>query len=293
MASSIEQDCINLYTLQLNGGKYFVHVQPGHGDQSDQEIIDTCTQLYDFVRGNLPAHIVDTVNYIDPIQIDRYVIQLMSVHGVDNVRGGSYEEPTLPDYMEKSALAQLDTVINLVHNVNLRMDRQNADAPIRPRLTVTAEHYAAFKFFVHKNKSYTFNREYLRHEIAWLFDHIDAVCYNTKYNIRTHISSETGGIIQQKYRQLTIYLRELPRFYLNTISETGEALNPSVESRELRVYLYNPELILDAFVYNTTVDQSTIEKARPIIDQYQELIWDIYCTVCNYISEIEFIYYNQ
>ena len=101
----IEEDVpsISVYVLQLEQGKYYV----GSTHKTiDEQFSDECsekgspyTQMYH------PMSIVSRMENVDVSEEDKQVKRYMVMHGIDNVRGGSYSQIEL-DLAVKIALAE-------------------------------------------------------------------------------------------------------------------------------------------------------------------------------------------
>lgn len=78
---------ITIYILELENNKYYI----GRSNDPNNRIYkhfsnrgSTWTKLYK------PLNIMKTYNNCDIFDEDKYTIQLMSIYGIDNVRGGSF-----------------------------------------------------------------------------------------------------------------------------------------------------------------------------------------------------------
>jgi len=280
----------NLYTLRLSDGCFFIYAVSEKDDVTHNHVCETCIQKYEYVRKHQPAEVVHVRFSIDPIQIDRYVLQKILDVGIECVRGGTYWQDVLPDFLMKSIDCQIKTATYDYNNASID--------ELSPSIY---DNYIEFKYFKYQEKTYIMNREYLRNELSWLFDHIDTVIHNNKYGIQEldlslkdsiRVSKEMKSRNHDKYKTLLIYLREIPKLYLKTIRETGEEIQPDFYSSDIHVYYDNPEFILDSYIYHYKTHAHRLEPNRALITKYQESIMDMYYTVVNYISEIEFAYFN-
>lgn len=85
----------NVYVLELAGGKVYVGRTDRDVDERFQE------HLYDqgsaWTAMHKPIRIVREIQNAPPFEEDRVTKECMQLYGVENVRGGSYANPTLTD----------------------------------------------------------------------------------------------------------------------------------------------------------------------------------------------------
>ena len=254
-----------IYILELLDGRFFVHCQTP--DDSDSTIMDNCIQLYHFVNKYRPIKIIDKIPNIELIQIDRYVLQYMEKFGIDSVRGGSYIDEILPDYMFKSLKVQLNTAYSTL--VQPKIDK----------MELLKTHYESIKFFTYEDKQYSINHAFLSCEFKWLYDHIETVNHNINYLI-----SDSDEILQDiiipKYTQLLIYIKQLPRLYLmvNKYLENDNYHNID------NVFFENANIIFDRYIYNSTI----IFPNDTVWKDYYNIMMFFYHTVITHLDEVEF-----
>jgi len=279
-----EESAAILYAIRLTDERYFIHVQSDDGHtRSNEQIMELCVKLYKYVDKYRPLEIVDIVYSIDPIQIDRFVLQYMLQFGIEYVRGGSFSSENLSRNRLKMIEKQLDTIVHLIPSTDKHIkeiERNQSES-----LESKYKKYLTIKTFEYNDKIYAFNREYLRNELPWLFDHVDAVVYNHKYGISPPYNANHKQFIADKYKTLMVYIRELPKLY-------NRVLGSNHDWGEMNVYLANPEFLFDLYIYHSTTRLTQRLYNPDLINRFQEIIMDMYYTVANYISEMEFEYYS-
>jgi hypothetical protein len=83
------------------------------------EVKNECEQMYEMAKLHRPIAILDMIcNTKDLSLLDYYVKKYMLQYGIFYVRGGSYFEPTLPDYLLKSLECEFKTLDCYKKNYN-------------------------------------------------------------------------------------------------------------------------------------------------------------------------------
>ena len=127
---------LKIYAIELENEKAFICVSP----TTDPALLfQECRYMFEFVKENPPLSILGQYDMIDTLDVNIYVKQYMRYYGIDNVRGGIYTEPVLPDHLQRSLQVELDSTfenyrknVESVHDV---MDYYNA----RPVTDISAE----------------------------------------------------------------------------------------------------------------------------------------------------------
>jgi hypothetical protein len=75
------------------------------------EVKNECEQMYEMAKLHRPIAILDMICHTKDLSLlDYYVKKYMLKYGIFYVRGGSYYEPTLPDYLSKSLEREFKTL---------------------------------------------------------------------------------------------------------------------------------------------------------------------------------------
>lgn len=75
------------------------------------DVKNECEQMYEMARLHRPIAILDMICHTKDLSLlDYYVKKYMLEYGIFYVRGGSYYEPTLPDYLSKSLEREFKTI---------------------------------------------------------------------------------------------------------------------------------------------------------------------------------------
>lgn len=105
-----------VYVLACENRKYYI----GKTDRAVESRIED--HMWDsgsaWTRMHRPLRLVETILDADPEDEDKYTKQYMRMFGIDNVRGGSYSMPVLPDYKLRALRDELCTVSDTCFKCN-------------------------------------------------------------------------------------------------------------------------------------------------------------------------------
>jgi len=282
---------VKLYYIKLEDDCYFLEVGT-NTDDIVSTVLEKCTESYSYVKAHPPIGIIDVLFGVDPLHIDTHVLKLMQKYGIERVRGGTYWEENLPDFLVKSIELQLKTTQHYLESPDLPIST-NKITPFSIKNDGGVEdEYRAFKFFESGGHTYTFNREYLRNELSWLWDHIEDIIYKHAFHIENHETKEMKTHIHERYSKLLIYMKEFPRLYLRVVEKTERDINMDFDTDDSKVYLRNPEFLLDQYVFHYKNHANRLSQKRETLILFRDLIMDMYYTVSTHFSELEFEYYN-
>ena len=82
----------NIYILKLEENRYYVGKSKDIDKRYIQHILDDGSS---WTQKFKPIEIIKVINNCDSFEEDKQVKQLMSIYGIDNVRGGSYTKINL------------------------------------------------------------------------------------------------------------------------------------------------------------------------------------------------------
>jgi hypothetical protein len=135
------------------------------------EVKNECEQMYEMAKLHRPIAILDMICHTKDLSLlDYYVKKYMLQYGIFYVRGGSYYEPTLPDYLSKSLEREFKTVDCYIKNY------KNPVIPTySPEYIELNEKYRFLREFedIDGNTSYI-TRDILK-EFEWISDKIHFV----------------------------------------------------------------------------------------------------------------------
>lgn len=94
-----EDEKLYMYFLSLENDKMFLHTDY---KRDYDEILTICERNHEFVQIYKPIKVILTLEINDLYDIDKYVKIFMHMFGINDIRGGSYIEPDLPEYLIKT-----------------------------------------------------------------------------------------------------------------------------------------------------------------------------------------------
>ena len=84
---------MNVYILKLRGGKYYIGKSTNVQKRYEQHLQGKIA----WTRKYTPESIISIIENPSPFEEDKLTKEYMNVHGIDNVRGGSYSSINLTD----------------------------------------------------------------------------------------------------------------------------------------------------------------------------------------------------
>lgn len=276
---------VQLYVVKLENNKYFIYCR----DKEDYyEQISVETQLlYDFVRKHKPVEIIEVVKIEDELDIDKHVKKYMLYFGIDNVRGGTYVDEILPDYLVKTLRSEFtifndanaQTNKNAVSEIiekygNMTLDERNLE---KNSLTKEYDLYVETKRLYNEYKISKSNTTTNATTIGpptldildWLLRFIDYRWYDT-----SKIMVETKEIYEDALTKL--------RF----ISQTYFKITEHVDY-EMTIFLHKPEFVLDSFFYHRD-DMSNYQEQYITAFQLLKTFRSMCFRITNKLDEYEF-----
>jgi predicted GIY-YIG superfamily endonuclease len=94
----------NIYILELQHGKYYVGKSVNVQERFEQH---SRGEGAAWTRRHKPLRILRVIENVSPFDEDKFTKEYMSLHGIENVRGGSYVECVLPEEKVRSIKAEL------------------------------------------------------------------------------------------------------------------------------------------------------------------------------------------
>ena len=94
---------MQVVVLVLENEKYFLYLEV----EDTNATIKECRILYEFVQKHDPIKIMGIIPVTSIFHVDALVKEYMVRYGIDNVRGGSYVDPILPDNIMETLTQEL------------------------------------------------------------------------------------------------------------------------------------------------------------------------------------------
>jgi len=271
----------NIYVLKLQDNKYFIHFSDS---KPYKQILNECEILYDYVKIYKPLSVIDIIPLTNYLEIDKSVKFYMYLYGYNNVRGGSYIDEILPDYLEKTLNHEFKIVENeeperlsLFNEILEKYEYHdfNSIQEIDEKIAEIKKEYSQYvneketleeiKFF-NENGEKRNMHHFIPEDMDWLyeicsinFSESENLSSNTqdfmkkKDSITSTLSNRMEGTFHsnyiQKYKKIIGFLKRL--FTLFEKYDLFSKHNIHLEPSNKMVYMKYPEFIFDAFVYNT------------------------------------------
>jgi len=300
-----------LHVISLENKKYFVCCTD---TTVRAKIFIECVFLFPFVKKHGPTEIIETLWNVDEFDIDKTVKKYMAKYGIDNVRGGSYQEEKLTDIQEAALKQELEYVT--------ASGRKN----VNPSLKLEEK----MRHFFHSQLFHCMKYHDTREEIQQLHDTIknqEEIYNNTHEKLRNLLWNDDNSSekktcyqldktliekIQYFYRYIVerqfecdtqngpnrtiieVYHFLLPHFkhFCRIFQENGFNVSDFTRADMNPVFISHPEFTFDPFVYLSRYNSSiAFMFTERKIDEAIELckIFEGICYWClNRIDEYEF-----
>jgi len=162
------------------------------------EVKNECEQMYEMAKLHRPIAILDMICHTKDLSLlDYYVKKYMLQYGIFYVRGGSYYEPMLPDYLSKTLECEFKTVDCYKKNY------KNPVIPTySPEYIELNEKYRFLREIEHPNGyTYCITRDIIT-EFEWISDKIhfvrnatlNLIDYEKKNGIVFHKKNEGNSV---------------------------------------------------------------------------------------------------
>jgi len=94
----------NIYILRLEGGRFYVGKSHNPMKRYEEHVRGEGSA---WTRRYRPVGVERIVSQASPFDEDRYTKEYMSLHGIDNVRGGSYCDVELDDFQREALQVEI------------------------------------------------------------------------------------------------------------------------------------------------------------------------------------------
>lgn len=331
---------IDIFCVYLKYGKVFIHYDSQQADgssRSKSDIMLRCELLHTFARKHKPedALLIESIDKFDNyrvdnsmypyinigeynlpdiateltakelLKIDVHVKRFMMSNGIENVRGGTFSEEILEDYLIQTLEKEFKTIrgdysenISIVDNVETVIKMIENDVVITDKYKYVKNiyhfhkglknKYNELKYFTANNETYELNTNLLL-DIQWIKQLITDTCSNSilnQDNLKGHSQQRYNNENYTRYENLKIHLKQLYEVNRKYYSEDEPSKNV--------VFLKNPEYIFDKFVYHY-LNTDEQDYSNTMLDDYNRISLEIcdefenlYYRIMNRIQEYEF-----
>lgn len=104
---------MKLYLIALRNDKWLLHLSK---TTEPKHVLVECRLMYEYAKTNDPIRIAEEYEMTEILEVDFHVKRNMCKYGIENVRGGTYVDPVLPDYLAKTLDKEFSLNVSLFTN---------------------------------------------------------------------------------------------------------------------------------------------------------------------------------
>jgi hypothetical protein len=322
-----------IYAVYLQEDKYFIYcdkIERDYTYETDKRIMERCELLNDYTKKYRPISVdyVDSMGKFEHLNnknalygqtgeyylpelaellsqqqgllLDYYVKKYMCEFGIENVRGGTYSQEYLEEYMMKSLMCEIENSKKINANVEivdgieekivlleqnpLVEDKKQYVESILDKYYDAKTKYEENMFFKINDIRIRVNAN-LSQELQWL-----KTMVNSPQELRTAPTKNPFNderILEnyERYKILVACIKHIVSLYNKYYSDYGGI------SKEHEVYMDHPEFLFDKYIYH-----NYSENNKPYISTVtgyttEHFFGDfnsLYCSIINRLTELEF-----
>jgi hypothetical protein len=254
------------------------------------DVKNECEQMYEIAKLHKPIAIIDMICHTKDLSLlDYYVKKYMLQYGIFYVRGGSYYEPTLPDYLSKTLEIEFKTVDFYKKNYKNPPSLVPTKSPeYSLEYTELHEKYRCIREIEDSNGNTCYITRDIIKKFEWISDKIhfvrssisNLVDYEMKNGIIFHKKNEGGSVSYFDFNE----------FYQSIYDSVVYNIKKIIEKFFI-IYKDNYYKIHENENKKTIVDETLLTLSNYDGNQLNELMKNteffIY-SVINYLEELEF-----
>lgn len=251
-----------------------------------KDVKNECENMYEIAKLHKPLAIFDMICHTKDLSLlDYYVKKYMLEYGIFYVRGGSYYEPILPDYLSKSLESEFKTIDCYKKNYK---NPGNIVPKYSQEYIELNEKYRYIREFEDSNgNTYWITRDIIR-EIEWISDKIhfirsatlNLIDYEKKNGIIFHKKNEGNSV---SYFEFDEHNESMYNSILHNIRKIIEKFFIIYQDNAYKMYENENK--------KTIVDYTLLSLSNYDSNQLNEIIKNteffIY-SVINHLEELEF-----
>lgn len=171
---NLEKSSLFLYILSLENGKYYI----GKTDDVNRRFLEHMSNKgSEWTKKYKPVEILEVIDDCDEFDEDKYTFKMMALHGIDNVRGGSFVQINLT----KDEITFLQKRLNCATDKCIACGSEDhfiKDCPIKKR--TTAKYYCSICKKYNHNTIDCYKKLKYYCSICNKNDHNTVDCYKNK-----------------------------------------------------------------------------------------------------------------
>jgi hypothetical protein len=268
-------DFFNLYVLELQENKWFLHFA---SPSNDEKIWLECASMYPFVKHYYPLKTFQAIKINDIFEIDFYVKKYMYCYGIENVRGGSYNQEILDEntiiFLNRELDTNKDYYFNkqiIIDNISKKYDNTSDFIKEKDILQKELAKYRELCKTIENIRCDGKINRMLIDDIEWLYSHIIYVMGYTP----SKISNEDA----HKYRKIIEKMKTVVNIFTTFFDKPLNFENP--------VLLYHPEFIFDNYFYHCHHKENCLREPKQIYRILEYFEYMCYFII-NRLEEFEF-----
>ena len=280
-------ECFFIYSVMLEDEYILLHASL-KTDITD--VKNECEQMYEIAKLHKPIAIIDMICHTKDLSLlDYYVKKYMLQYGIFYVRGGSYYEPTLPDYLSKTLEIEFKTVDFYKKNYKNPPSLVPTKSPeYSLEYTELHEKYRCIREIEDSNG----NTSYITRDIIKKFEWISDKIHFVRSSISNLVDYEmkNGIIFHKKNEGGSVSYFDFNEFYQSIYDSVVYNIKKIIEKFFI-IYKDNYYKIHENENKKTIVDETLLTLSNYDGNQLNELMKNteffIY-SVINYLEELEF-----
>lgn len=281
-----------IYAVYLEEDKYFIYcdkIERDYTYETDKRIMDRCELLNDYTKKYRPISVdyVDSMGKFEHLNnknalygqtgeyylpelaellsqqqgllVDYYVKRYMCEFGIENVRGGTYTQECLEEYMMKSLMCEIENAkkVNGIVEVADGIEEKIALLEQNPLVEDKKQYVESIldKYYDAKSK-YEENMFFrindikirvsanLSKELQWLKSTVNAPLALRSASTKNPFNDEKILENYERYKILVACIKHIVGLYNKYHSDYGSV------SKEHEVYMNHPEFLFDKYIYH-------------------------------------------
>ena len=274
-----------IYALGLQQNKWIIHLSE---KENANDLMIEAIVTYPFMQKYAPIIDIRKTKIQDFLEIDYFVKKYMRTYGIDNVRGGSYQEENIPENMKNVLIHELNNTFLKFQEKTNGLDQ------------IVDKYKTTLSWDEEKINEEIKELEKNNNLIQKLKDHIDQLSYlnkDTDYEIKIDDSIlETANWLEHKILQenrvITVDdINKYNNFILIVYGLYFTFSNFIVNrmTKQVHMYVEQPRILFDSIIYkNKELQVDEKEMCSLVISDIKYM----YNCIINTRDELEYDYTN-